>query len=75
MRGGGRGDKIFFEYLWVKVLSVLQRLVDRKSVSNFLTKKRPNDMSPRFKDRSKINVNETINMKTVIWGYKISMDP
>lgn len=32
-------------------------------------------MSPHFKDISKINVNETINMKTVIWGYKISMDP
>lgn len=32
-------------------------------------------MSPHLKDRSKINVNETINMKTVIWGYKISMDP
>lgn len=32
-------------------------------------------MSPHLKDRSKINVNETINMKSVIWGYKISMDP
>lgn len=37
--GWGRGGKIFFKYLWVKVLSVLQGLVDRKSVSNFLTKK------------------------------------
>lgn len=28
----------------------------------------------RFKDRFKINVNEIINMKLVIWGYKILMD-
>lgn len=28
----------------------------------------------RFKDRFKINVNEIINMKIVIWGYKILMD-
>lgn len=32
-------------------------------------------MSPRFKDRSKINDNETINMKTVIWGYKSQWIP
>lgn len=27
-----------------------------------------------LKDRFKINVNEIINMKIVIWGYKIVMD-
>lgn len=27
-------------------------------------------MSPRFKDRSEINVNETINMKSIIWVTK-----
>lgn len=27
-----------------------------------------------LKDRFKINVNEIINMKIVIWGYKILMD-
>lgn len=32
----------------------------------FCKKKRPNDMSPRFKDRSEINVNDTINIKSII---------